>query len=407
MKNFSSSVRSVTRLFYGGLDIFRIAVMGWLIATSIYIQSCSETSANRRVDSSYTWEQPVQLNTRERALAHSVDTFFQHKVHKAGLNACVLVAEGGKVIYKNSFGYEDYSRKTKLSDSSEFQLASVSKPFTATAILLLNEQGKLNINDPVAKYIDGFPYEEITIKTLLNHRSGLPNYLYLFDTLKLPADSFISNIDVVNYFVRNKPPLQATPNHKFQYCNSNYALLAYIVEKVSGEHFKDFMQENIFQPSHMSDTYVRDVFDSTQHHHETKGYVGSKWVKVSAVPYDGVLGDKGVYTTSWDLYLFDQALNNGLLLGKETLASAYTGYSYEKPGQKNYGLGWRLKELPDSSKIIYHNGWWRGYNTLFVRKPEKGLCIIILSNKFNRSVYDVKSLYELLNISYSGTEGEE
>jgi len=140
---------------------------------------------------------------------------------------------------------------------------------------------------------------------------------------------------------------------------------------------------------------------------QTCAFIGSKWGKVSCVPYDGAVGDKGVFSTCRDMYLFDQALNNNILLKKETLEEAYKGYSYEKPGQKNYGLGWRIKELPDSSRIIYHNGWWRGYNTLFVRNPEKGICIVILSNKYNRTIYDVRSLYNILNLSDGEMDMEE
>ncbi|MEO6169301.1 MAG: serine hydrolase domain-containing protein [Chitinophagales bacterium] len=375
----------------------------WLLLPSL---SCNESSA-RHESHKYAWEHPEPLNKADVLLAFRIDTFFQHKVKLAGMNGTVLVAHNGKVIYQNCFGFADYHQKTDLTDSATFQLASVSKPITATAVLLLHERNQLNIDDLVSKYIKGFPYEHITIRQLLNHRSGLANYIYLFDTMKLAKDNFITNHDVVDYFVTHKPALQATPGHKFQYSNTNYALLAYIVEQVSGKLYPVFLEENIFTPSHMYHTYVRDVTDSTRHNNQTVGYIGTKWTRVGDVPYDGVTGDKGVYTTAWDLYLFDQALNNGLLLKKELLDEAYKGYSYEKPGQKNYGLGWRLKEFEDSSRIIYHNGWWRGYNTLFVRKPEEGTCIIVLANKYNRNVYNVAPLYEMLGLKAGEKEGEE
>jgi CubicO group peptidase (beta-lactamase class C family) len=379
-----------------------------LLAGMILFSSCGPSYTRAKYETnSYEWEETPALSRKEETLVFRIDTFFRHKVRASGLNGSVLVANEGKVLYQKSFGYADYRKKIALTDSATFQIASASKPFTATAILMLQERGRLDINDPVSKYIKGFPYDSIKVKMLLNHRSGLANYIYLFDTLKLGSDTFVTNKDVVDYFLRNKPALQATPGHKFQYCNSNYALLAYIIERVSHKSYGDFILENIFLPSHMYHSRVRNVFDSAVDLNQVIAYAGSKWEEVGAVPYDGVVGDKGIYTNAHDLYLFDQALNHGLLLNDEMLKEAYQGYSYEKPGQKNYGLGWRMKELPDSSKIIYHNGWWRGFNTLFVRRPEKGICIIILSNKYNRNVYDVKGLYDLLDLADGSTEGEE
>lgn len=386
------------------LNIGAIFLFLWLLLPAL---SCNESSA-RHDAQKYVWEHPEPLNAADTLLAYRVDTFFQHRVKHAGLNGAVLVAHNGKIIYQNRFGFSDYKQKSLLTDSATFQLASVSKPLTATAILILHERKQLSIDEPVSKYIKGFPYENITVRELLNHRSGLANYIYLFDTMKLRKDSFITNQDVVNYFVEFKPALQATPGHRFQYCNTNYALLAYIVEVVSGQLFPVFMEENIFTPAHMHHTYVRDMSNAGGHHNQTLGYMGTQWTRVEDVPYDGVTGDKGIYTTTWDLYLFDQALNHGVLLNAALLDEAYKGYSYEKPGQKNYGLGWRLKEFEDSSRIIYHNGWWRGYNTLFVRKPEQGTCIIVLANKFNRSVYNVAPLYEMLGLKAGEKEeGEE
>ncbi len=368
-----------------------------ILSLLIVASSCNESAA-RYQNKQYAWEQIVPLDATDRQLAHRIDTFFQHKAKRGGFNGTVLVAQHGKILYKQHFGYLNYPRKILLTDSSAFQLASASKPFTATAILQLQEKGRLHIDDPVSAYIKDFPYDSITIRHLLNHRSGLLNYIYLFDTMKLDAGTYISNQDVVNYFIRDKPPLQSVPGHHFQYCNTNYALLARLVEIASGQSFGNYLTEHIFYPAHMYHTYLRDVTDTIPSRNQCTAYEGSRWTEVGDVPYDGVAGDKGIYTTAADLYFFDQALNHGLLLGQELLDEAYKGYSFEKPGRKNYGLGWRLKELDDSSTIIYHNGWWRGYNTLFVRMPGKETCIIVLANKYNRNVYDIAPLYEMLGM---------
>lgn len=368
-------------------------------------QSCNETSAHYSRQQ-FSWEQRQPLTDAEWLMADKIDTFFENKAKRSGFNGNVLVARNGKVLYQHSFGFSNYPSRQLLTDSSTFQLASASKPFTATAILILQQKRKLQIDDPVAGYISGFPYKTITIRELLNHRSGLANYIYLFDTLKRTRSGFITNREVVDYFIQKQPPLQFTPGRKFQYCNTNYALLAYLIEKISGQKFKEFVAQNIFLPAHMYHTYLYDTTDTVHRPDQTLAYAGSNWNRVEVVPYDGVAGDKGIYSTADDLFRFDQALNHGLLLSPQLLKEAYTGYSFEKPGKKNYGLGWRLKELEDSSGIVYHNGWWRGYNILFVRKPEEGICVVVMSNKYNRSVYDIGALYEILEMK-NADEDEE
>ena len=391
----------------GGSAAARVTVVVLLFFLCMQ-SSCSQIQSSTAANAEkYKWETQDSLSKDETGLAYRIDTFFNHKVKHSALNGSVLVAEHGHVIYQNSFGFSDYGKKRMLNDSSTFELASVSKPFTATAILILVEEGKMKLDDKVSKYIPRFPYDSITIQMLLSHRSGLSNYIYLFDTMKMAADSFITNQDVVNYFIENVPPLQWTPGRHFQYCNSNYALLASIITIVSGDSYADFLQKNIFSVAHMHHTYVRDVFSNEVYANQTKDYRGARWEKVSNVPYDGVDGDKGIYSTPWDLYLFDQALNQGLILKKKTLDEAYKGYSYEKAGIKNYGLGWRLKEFTNGEKLVYHNGWWRGYTSLFARRPDRDACIIVLSNKYNRSTYDMKNLFEMLHMTDGKSEVAE
>lgn len=368
---------------------------------SAVLSSCGPSQKQRlnRHSEKFPWEDSVKLTGDEKALTFSIDTFFRNKVKHAGFNGSVLVANRGKIIYRNAFGFARYESRSQLTDTSAFQLASASKPFTATAILQLYEKKKLRLDDPVNRYIKNFPYDSITIRMLLNHRSGLANYIYLFDSLRLPPDSFITNQQVADYFASTVPKLQATPGRRFQYCNSNYAFLALIIEKASRQKYSEYLEKNIFYPSHMFHTYVRDIFEKSIPAYQTRGYHGLDWNPVPPVTYDGVVGDKGIYSTPYDLYLFDQALNHHILLKQETLDEAYAGYSYEKPGIKNYGLGWRIKEFPDGEKLIYHNGWWRGYNSSFERRPDVGICVVVLTNKYNKTTYSLNPLFDLLKFS--------
>ncbi|MCK6648358.1 MAG: beta-lactamase family protein [Bacteroidia bacterium] len=174
-----------------------------------------------------------------------LDVLFKKRA-KAGFNAAVLIAQGGQIIYQNAFGYSDIKKKTPLTLHSQFQLASASKPLTAAGILLLKDQGKLSLNDSIQKYFPLFPYPGITIKHLLSHRSGLANYIYFCepycDEKNCYNGKVFDNASMLNIIINTKPDLYSKPDKKFEYCNTNYALLALIIEKVSHQSYATFMR---------------------------------------------------------------------------------------------------------------------------------------------------------------------
>lgn len=348
-----------------------------------------------------------EIHASEKAF--QLDTLFKNKVKKTGFNGCVLIAQRGQVIYKNAFGFSDLKEKDSLRINSAFQLASTSKTLTAAAILLLRNQGKLKLTDNVQHFFPDFPYKNITIKLLLSHRSGLGNYLYFCepycDEKNCYKGKIFDNKAVLQIIQKDKPPVYTIPDKKFEYSNTNYALLASIVEKVSGKCFPDFMEENIFKPLGMNDTWVYSPKYNVLHANKTIGHNASGYIDGDAFA-DNVLGDKGVYSTTEDLFKWDQALYSEILLNKNTLEEAFTGYSNEHKGKRNYGYGWRLIDNGNGDKIIYHNGWWHGYNTLFYRRPSDRTTIIILSNKFNRSTYQIQGVVSILNNNSEAVEFE-
>src|ERR1043165_962880 len=194
---------------------------------------------------------------------------FDVKARENNLNACVSVARLGQIFFENAYGYAEIAKKTPLTLQSAFQLASVSKTITAGAILLLKDQGKLELSDNVQKYIPDFPYNGITIKLLLCHRSGLSNYIYFgepyCDANNCYNGKTFDNNAVLEIMKTEKPAPYAAPDKKFEYCNTNYALLASIVEKVSGQDFADFMEQNIFKPLGMDSTWVHRPGKDKQH----------------------------------------------------------------------------------------------------------------------------------------------
>lgn len=346
------------------------------------------------------------LSEEEKKKYHDlVENFLQHNLLRGSFNGAILVAKNGVPVYEHYQGFRDLHTKDSITAETQFQIASTSKPFTATAILQLVQQGKLDLNAPVSQFIPGFPYPEVTVKLLLNHRSGLPNYLYYMEKGNWNRKQLATNQDVVNTLVNWKPGMAYRTNSHFNYCNTNYVLLAYIVEKVSGLSFPQYMKQNIFEPLGMSNTYIHTIQDSAHTVPSFDGY-GAMWQLDFS---DGPYGDKNVYSTPRDLLKWDQSWYTDVLLSQALKDSAFTPYSNETRSSHNYGLGWRMLTAPNGKRIIYHNGRWHGFNSAFARLTDEKVTIIILSNRFNRNVYAVaKKMYNLFG-NYDGKEdaGEE
>lgn len=335
-----------------------------------------------------------------------LDSFYRIQVRN-GFNGSVLIGQNGKILYERYFGMARREHKLPLAPNTASQLASTSKTFTGAAIMYLHQHNYLNIDDPVANYLSGFPYPNITIKMLLNHRSGLPDYQKWSKPYVANANYPISNDQVVQIFSTRRPPLESRPNTRFKYCNSNYALLASIIEKVTEMKYKDFMKAYIFEPLGMTNTFVYDAAEGMPvNSAQTYKYNWTVWPNSFA---DGVVGDKGIYSTVRDMYRWDQSFYQHKLLDEQTLQTSYQPFSNEKPGTKNYGLGWRMLVFPTGNKIIYHNGWWHGNNTAFYRFIKENLTFIVLGNKYNEGIYrQPKVLYSIIkNVPVNeGFDGE-
>ncbi len=309
-------------------------------------------------------------------------------------------------MYERYWGFCDKNAGTQLCAQNPSQLASTSKPFTATAILWLNQNKYLDIDAPVQKYLKDFPYPDITITMLLSQRSGLPDYTKTGWTYwKSSAPMY--NEDLLQIFAKHKPRLNSKPNTRFEYSNTNYAMLARIIEEVAAMPYKQFMKEFIFEPLGMKHTFVYDPAERHLYASKiTQSYRGN-WAIFPETNEDGIYGDKGIYSTVEDMYRWDQSFYNHALLNEKMLRMAYTGYSNERAGVKNYGLGWRMMNFPDGYKIIYHNGWWHGNNTVFYRFVQDNFTIIVLGNKLNNSIYgQAKAVYDIVKHTGNRTDME-
>jgi CubicO group peptidase (beta-lactamase class C family) len=324
----------------------------------------------------------------------------------------IIVAKNGEIVFEDYKGFSNYATKSPINPETPIHLASISKTFTGMAALKLWEEHKLDLNASVNKYLPNFPYVEVTIEQLLSHRSGLPDYTYFMETHKYQAVKSknkkgrwvkklqlisnevpfkagnYTNQDVLDFMATKHPLPQAKPNKVFKYCNTNYVVLALVIEKITGKDFPTYMSETIFKPLKMNNTYI---FNSKVIDKYTPSY-NAKMQPYRIEKYDCIYGDKNVYSTARDMYLWDRALTEGKFLASSTLQMAYEPKSPLTKDFHNYGLGWRMLLKPNEDKLIYHNGWWHGNNTVFTRLIADSATIIILGNRFNKTIYKGKEI---------------
>ena len=364
----------------------------YIVALLVIIYGCNEAASNSKIvhreDSlQYYPPTPKPLDKLEFRQYHRVlSSFFDSLLLKKGFNGSILVAKDGAIIYEKYAGFADLRKKDSLTSSTPLHIASTGKTFTAMAVLRLVQDNKLTLGDSVQKFFPGFPYTGITVKMLLSHRSGLPNYLYFMEAEKRNK-RYITNNDVLDFLVTKKPNMSFSAGKRFNYCNTNFVLLALIIEKISGKTFPAFMQEQVFGPLQMKNTYVFTLADTLTATPSFKAN-GGFWQNDMT---DGTYGDKNVYTTPQDLLKWDQALYTEQFLTKPFLDSAFTPNSNERPSIHNYGLGWRMLNIPNGKKVIYHFGRWHGCNAAFARLVDEKVTIIILGNKYNSNIYRVAS----------------
>ncbi len=353
-----------------------------------------------------------QLTPKEKEYYfNAITPLYKSMLLQKGFNGAILAAKNGDIVFEDYHGFANFKTKELINATTPFHLASISKTFTAMTTLRMMEQGKLALEDDVKKYLPTFPYTNVTIKDLLTHRSGLPNYIYFMEggrevqyvrKLSKRGKSILvksavvnkgkgfvgqaTNKDILNWMVNKRPPIEASPNRVFKYCNTNYVLLALIVEKVTGMAFPKYMKDSVFTPLGMTSSFIFTPEDIPNY---KPSYTGKTPAPIEK--FDCVYGDKCVYSTVRDMLQWDKALYEGSFVSKPTLEMAFKGYSNEHRGVHNYGLGWRLLVEPTET-IVYHNGWWHGNNTVFTRLVKDSATLIILGNKYNSNIYSARKI---------------
>lgn len=361
------------------------------------------------------------------------------------LNGTVLIARHDTILVEKSYGYLQLYKNTrgydnltteqldsmrslasnKMETSTIFDLASVSKQFTAAAILKLCYEEKLSLQDSIGKFFPNIPYKEVTIREMLNHTSGIPEY-FNFNYALYDTSTFISTDQLLKVMVKNNFPRIFLPSKGFTYTNTNYALLAKIVEIVSGLRFEQYVRDYLWKPAGMKNTYFFTELvglypeDGPQPHASVRN--GQELVDVqplreqfpvsiarghfkggSLAKYDrlnGILGDKGVYSNIEDMLRWTNVFYfEHKILPKEWVDLATESQNILPSGiipKKLYGYGVHLEKSREHGLLVYHGGLWNGFHNLWLYRPSDGTVMIFLSNYYNAS-HSGKS-NELLNI---------
>jgi len=325
-------------------------------------------------------------------------SFFKRKYRARVFNGNILFAENGKIIVDTSLGYANFRKKEKLSKNHSFQLASASKPITAIAILQLVENGILNLKDTIQKFFPNFPYKNITIHQLLSHRSGMSQYTHFCDrpdSIWPDKNKTITNNDVLKIMSDIVPLINYPPDYKYYYCNTNYLILASIIEKISKMDFNSYLNKNIFSPLGMNSTTVYNRKNFKELKKPVQGYEGR--IPWEDVYLNGCVGDKGIYSTTLDLLKFDRALKQNFLVSDSIKNLAFTRKNRIFKSNQSYGYGFRLRYTKKFGKIVYHTGWWKGFRSYYINVIERDQTIIVLNNVKKGRFLNIEKLIALMN----------
>lgn len=298
----------------------------------------------------------------------NVEEFMRTAIERSHFQGSILIARDGKVLVSKGYGMANAEHAVPNSPHTKFRIGSLSKQFTALAILMLQEQGRLNVQDPMCKYLPQCPesWQRISIHHLLTHTSGIQDIDYI--------QARIPSMSVANTIERLKDkPLEFTPGKLFSYSSSNYILLGHIIEKASGEQYETFVRRHIFEPLAMNDTGYDDNRRILKNRAAGYSMRGGTLINAAYVEMSIPFAAGGLYSTVEDLYKWDQALYTNNLVSKQSLDAMFTPY------KGGYGYGWYIGEQ-FNRRFISHSGWIDGFHAFIGRFPDDKLTVIVLSN---------------------------
>ncbi len=306
-----------------------------------------------------------------------VDSLLTSKYQSDAPGATFLIAEKGNIIYQKAFGLSNLELKTPMKINQVFELGSITKQFTAIAILMLAEKGKLHLSDTLDKYIFDYPNgNKITIHHLLTHTSGVKNFTSVKGLHKIEKED-LSPEELINFF--KNEPIDFAPGEAFKYSNSGYVLLGHIIEQVSGEKYSDFISQHIFKTLGMTNSYYasnRNVIENRASGYNKKNgeYKNNRYISFN-IPY----AEGSLMSTTVDMFKWQKAITNNLLINQKTTQNAFTNYTLNTNKQINYGYGWHIRTI-DGMQSFEHGGSIMGFKSMGIYLPESDIYIIGLSN---------------------------
>lgn len=320
----------------------------------------------------------LSTKTFAQAFEAKIDSLIQTEFNeKYGPGGAFLIAKDGKPIYQKAFGKANLELDAALTPESVFQIGSMTKQFTAVAVLMLEEQGKLKVNDPISKYIEDYPAgEKITIHHLLTHTSGIKDFTKM-KTLREIAQKEMTPKMMVDFF--KNEPVDFAPGEKFDYNNSGYVVLGYIIELVSGETYEDFIKKYIFEKAGMSQSYYasdRQVISSRAYGYHKKEY---GFVNKTVISFSVPFSSGSLMSSLADMLKWQNALNKNVLLNVESTKKAFSKYKLNNGEEFTYGYGWHIKEL-NGTPSREHGGSVFGFKSMGVYIPSEDIYVVGFSN---------------------------
>jgi CubicO group peptidase (beta-lactamase class C family) len=342
-----------------------LIILSFLFTSAVLLTGC----ANKKTAPTET------INSGEKEVQSKLEKYMKDYTTNNQFNGSILVAKNEKILFENGYGMADADNKIPNTPKTVFEIGSLTKQFTAAAVLMLQEKGLLNIQDTIDKYIENYPNgKKIKIYNLLNHTSGIPEYTKLVESMETGKRSYTPK-ELIEIFM-NKP-LNFETGTKFEYSNSNYILLGYIIEKVTGEKYEDYIKNNIFMPLKMEHTGMMNSNDIISGKAIGYSYISPKataYEKAYEIEQSLPYAAGGIYSTVEDLFTWNNGLFTEKIINKNSLKEMLTPY------KDNYGLGCYVLKL-NGEDAIEHGGSISGYSSYIIRYINKGYTVIILSNK--------------------------
>jgi CubicO group peptidase (beta-lactamase class C family) len=340
---------------------------------------------------------PVTLLAQQSSL----DKYMQGQTDLFGFNGNVLVAKNGLVLYQKSFGYADYDTKSRLSENSVFDCGSVAKEFTAMAVLLLKDKGKISYDDTLRKFLPELPYINVTIRQLLSHSAGIPDGFALIEKY-FDHNKIATNDDLVSLLALKKPAALFKPGEDVMYSGTGFNLLASIVQKISGQSFKTYMEEQVFKPLGMTHTHVANGPRPKKEFPDyTNGFVYSRSLKKYVLAssedtawttyFSGITGEGMIITTTGDLLKWDLALKNHSLLTAATQLEMLSAHAQKVFPKVTFGYGMIIGQS-DFGNLIFHNGYFPGFVSMHMRYTDDDVTVIVVSNNESNAAFIANGL---------------